>query len=176
MLTHPTTQAVFTHVQNGDIGPLRLIEIQCRGWDIINAGIHWLDFCVTANPGDAPASVLCQCDATTKTFRDGMQVETEAVTSVVTQNGVRYIMHTGDYTLVNAAGRGGEAKDFAFRLVGDDGMMLFFGWENGYRLMNAAHPGGEWIYPEPIPRHRASQASGKHGGANGFKNARLPHR
>ena len=156
LLSLPTPQEIFRGVPAGDIGPLRLIEIQCRGWDIINAGIHWLDFCLTANPNDPPQSVMCLCDDTTRTFRDGMQVETEAVTSIVTQNGVRYVMHTGDFTLVNAIGPNGATKDTAFRILGDAGVIEFYGWENGFRLINAAHPGGEWITPPmpPVAGHR----------------------
>src|SRR6516165_5184845 len=60
------------------------------------AGIHWLNFAVNLN-GQSPAhSVLAACDKTTRTFRDGMQVETVAVTYVQMANGVRIVIQTGD--------------------------------------------------------------------------------
>ena len=87
---------VIARVRKGDIGELKLIEIQCRGWDIINAGIHWLNFCVTlTGADDPPVEVLAGLDASTRTYRDGMQVETVAVTSVRTRSGVRVVVHTG---------------------------------------------------------------------------------
>ena len=55
---------VIERVRKGDIGELKLIEIQCRGWDIINAGIHWLNFCVTlTGADDPPVEVLAGLDA-----------------------------------------------------------------------------------------------------------------
>ena len=75
-----------------------MVEIQCSGWDIINAGIHWLDFFVTLDACPEPVSyVMAACDASTRTYRDGMQVETLAVTYAQTESGVRAVMQTGDY-------------------------------------------------------------------------------
>ena len=50
-------------------------------------------------------SVLAACDKTTRTFRDGMQVETVAVTYVQMVNGVRIVMQTGDTIRPNGAER-----------------------------------------------------------------------
>ena len=36
-------------VASGEIGDLLLIEIECAEWDIINAGIHWLNFAHVLN-------------------------------------------------------------------------------------------------------------------------------
>src|SRR3712207_8225841 len=44
-------------------------------WDIINAGIHWLNFFVTLTDNEPLDYVIAQCDTTTRTYRDGMQVE-----------------------------------------------------------------------------------------------------
>jgi hypothetical protein len=33
---------IIERTQSGDIGKLKLVEIQSLQWDIINAGIHWL--------------------------------------------------------------------------------------------------------------------------------------
>ena len=136
LLALATPTEIIARVQHGDIGDLLLVEIQCRGWDIINAGIHWLNFFVTLT-GNAPIdSVLAQADTTTRTFRDGMQVETDAVTTVQTVSGVRCVMFTGDYTKVNVPG-----KDFVFRLIGTRGTITFFGYESGYFF------GSEWVVP-----------------------------
>jgi predicted dehydrogenase len=119
-------------VQHGEIGTLKLVEIQCAGWDIINAGIHWLHFFVSLTRNEPMASVMALCDASTRTYRDGMQVETIAVTYAQTQSGIRVVMNTGDYVHVNA-----EGKNTLFRIIGTQGQIEFWGWENGYRLLNA---------------------------------------
>ena len=40
---------IIERTQNGEIGELKLIEIQSPAWDIMNAGIHWLHFSVNLN-------------------------------------------------------------------------------------------------------------------------------
>lgn len=146
LLAKRTPLEVIERVRSGEIGELTLIEIQCTGWDIINAGIHWLDFAVTVLRDDPIASVLALCDTSTRTYRDGMQVETVAVTSVQTQSGVRIVMHTGDHVHISR-----PAKATFFRLVGTAGQIEFWGWENGYRIQNATHPAGATIIPDEFP-------------------------
>lgn len=145
LLAKRTPLEIIERVQNGEIGDLKLVEIQCRGWDIINAGIHWLHFFVTL-VNEPIQSVLAACDKSTRTFRDGMQVETLAVTSVVTQSGIRAIMHTGDYTPTNH-----EGADTIFRLLGTKGHIEFYGWAKPYKILNAHYPHGEIIEPEELP-------------------------
>lgn len=145
LLAKRTPLEIIERVQAGEIGDLKLVEIQCKGWDVINAGIHWLQFFVTLT-GDRIQSVLAACDKSTRTFRDGMQVETLAITSVVTQNGVRAIMHTGDYTPVNL-----ENSDTLFRLLGTKGHIEFYGWARPYKILNAQYPHGEMIEPVELP-------------------------
>lgn len=142
---------VIGRVHAGEIGELKLVEIQCRGWDIINAGIHWLNFFVVLTRGDPPVEVLAIADRSTRTYRDGMQVETVAVTSAQTQSGVRVILHTGDTIEVNAEGR-----QFVFRLVGTLGMIEFWGWAPGYRIVNGANPAGLDVVPDEgeAPAHQ----------------------
>lgn len=137
LLVKRAPQEVAARVRAGEIGGLKLVEIQCRGWDIINAGIHWLNFFAHLTEGDPVAHVLAACDAGTRTYRDGIQVETLAVTSAQTRGGVRVVMHTGDETTVNDAGRA-----TLFRLVGTLGMIEFWGWPNEYRVVSPAHPEG----------------------------------
>ena len=151
MLAKRTPMEIIERTQAGEIGDLRLVEIECAGWDIINAGIHWLDFCVTLTNCNPIDSVMALCDTSTRTYRDGMQVETEAVTFVQTHGGVRFVMHTGDHVRISRPGH-----DFLFRLIGTAGQIEFWGWENGYILQNAKHPGGEIITPieYPITGHR----------------------
>jgi predicted dehydrogenase len=131
---------ILARVSAGEIGRLLLVEIECAGWDIINAGIHWLNFACSLLPDDPFAAVLALCDASTRTYRDGMQVETEAVTYAYTASGVRVMMHTGDYVPVAEAGEG-----TLFRLVGSLGTLEFYGWKPWYRLFNASHPMGEVV-------------------------------
>lgn len=169
LLVKHTPLEIIKHVQGGEIGDLKLVEIQCRGWDIINAGIHWLSFFVALTGGDPPMDVLGVCDASTRTFRDGMQVETTAVTSVQTRSGVRCILHTGDTLRVN----GEEGRPFLFRLVGTLGMIEFWGWANDYRLLNAAYPTGQRFEPvdderPPHQRHLDNLAAMIAGGTTDY--------
>ena len=142
---------VIQRVKAGEIGELKLVEIQCRGWDIINAGIHWLNFFVVLTQGDPPVEVLAAIDKSTRTYRDGMQVETTAVTSAQTKSGVRVILHTGDTLHVNA-----PERQFCFRLLGTLGMIEFWAWAPGYRIVNGANPGGLDVNPDegPDPAHQ----------------------
>lgn len=146
LLANATPLEIIARVRAGDIGELKLVEIQCSGWDIINAGIHWLDFFVMLTGCEPMAWVMALCEASTRTYRDGMQVETTAVTYAQTASGVRVVMNTGDKVLVNR-----EGKDTLFRLVGTDGQVEFWGWAPEYRILNAAHPRGETVKPEPLP-------------------------
>ncbi|MGA8657286.1 MAG: Gfo/Idh/MocA family oxidoreductase [Chthoniobacterales bacterium] len=134
---------VIERVQSGEIGELRLVEIQSPGWDIINAGIHWLHFSINLNGLQLVDSVLAACDKSTRTFRDGMQVETVAITYVQMVNGVRIIMHTGDTIRSN-----GRRDGVTFRIVGTAGQIEFWGWQADYFLVDARHPEGKLITPE----------------------------
>jgi predicted dehydrogenase len=138
LLVADHSRKILDLVLGGAIGSLKLIEIECTSWDIINAGIHWLNFALSLLPNDRAVSVLAQCDTSTRTFRDGMQVETEAVTYVTMASGVRVVMHTGDFVPI------AEPKEsFLFRLVGSEGLLEFFGWKSCYRLMNRDYPTGQ---------------------------------
>lgn len=141
LLALQTPLEIIERVRRGDIGDLKLVEIQCVTWDIINAGIHWLNFVVHLTGNEPIAHVLAQADRTTRTYRDGMQVETIAVTSAQTRSGVRVVMHTGDDVLVNVPGN----KMTAFLLLGTTGFIEFYGWERGYRLNN------ESVMPQELP-------------------------
>jgi predicted dehydrogenase len=154
-----TPLEIVQRIGQGEIGELRQIEVQCDKWDLLNAGIHWLDFCLAVTKEAPIVSVLAACDTSTKTFRDGIQVETVAVTYVENQNGVRMILQTGDFIRVNTPG-----KSILFRLVGTQGIIEFWGWENAYFLLNQAYPAGQTIIPEELPvcghrRHLETLAS-----------------
>lgn len=49
---------ILRRVREGQIGELKLVEMQSPRWDIINAGIHWINFFVALIGTDAPQSVL----------------------------------------------------------------------------------------------------------------------
>ena len=152
LLVRQTPIEVMERTQSGEIGVLKLVEIQCRDWDIINAGIHWLNFFVTLVNNEPLSNVLALCDRSTRTYRDGMQVETLAVMSAITQSGVRVVMHTGDYLPVNAD----NGSDFLFRLIGTQGQIEFYGWGASYRVVSPEFPMGEAFTPaeEPTSAHR----------------------
>ncbi|MBN1674748.1 MAG: Gfo/Idh/MocA family oxidoreductase [Kiritimatiellae bacterium] len=142
LLAKRTPLEVIARVRQGAIGALKLVEIQCRRWDIMNAGIHWLNFFVNL-VGEEPLDwVMAICEASTRTFRDGMQVETTAVTYVQARSGIRCVMNTGDDVPLNA-----EANGTLFRLVGTGGQIEFRGFEHGYRILNTERPAGEWVTP-----------------------------
>ena len=144
LLVADHSRQVLKLVHSGAIGELKLVEIQCSGWDIINAGIHWLDFFVTLTRGAPVAYVMAAGDASTRTYRDGMQVETLAVTYAQTTDGVRVVMQTGDYVQPSE-----EGKDTLFRLIGTQGTLDFYGWEPRYRLLNAEYPQGQLVEVTP---------------------------
>jgi len=146
LLANDNALEVLRRVQGGEIGDLKLVEIQCRGWDIINAGIHWLHYYVTLTGGERMDFVMAICDASTRTYRDGMQVETAGVTYAQTTTGIRVVMHTGDDVLVNQAD-----KKTLFRLVGSAGVIEFWGWEKGFNIQNAEHPRPERITAPALP-------------------------
>jgi predicted dehydrogenase len=143
LLVAEHVRQIRARVQQGEIGELKLIEIQCTGWDIINAGIHWLNFVVVLT-NQAPVDfVLATCDAGTRTYRDGMQVETMAVTYVQMQSGLRVVMNTGDYVKISEPG-----ESTLFRLIGTQGAIDFYAWKSRYRLCNAEFPQGQMIEVE----------------------------
>lgn len=145
LLARATPLDVLQCVRRGCIGVLSLVEVQCAHLDIINAGIHWVNFFVHLI-GDEPIhSVLAACDTTSRTRRYGLKVETDAVTYLRSASGARMIMNTGDDTPVAA-----EGVETLFRLVGSEGIIEFAGWVPGYRLMNADHPTGMVIMPDEL--------------------------
>ncbi len=138
---------ILNHVHAGRIGDLKLIEIQNTRWDILNAGIHWLNFVVVLTRNAPVDYVLAACDTTTRTYRDSMQVETRAVTYIQFQNGLRVVMNTGDEITLSH-----KNKIILFRLIGTKGTLDFYGWESCYRLLNADFPEGECIQVDPGPK------------------------
>ncbi|MDR1281586.1 MAG: hypothetical protein LBK99_12280, partial [Opitutaceae bacterium] len=137
---------IITRVRRGDIGALKLVEIQCRGWDIINAGIHWLHFFINLTMLEPIESVLAAIDCTTRTYRDGMQVETIAVTTAQTASGIRVVMHTGDDVRINETNH-----DNLFRIAGTRGVIEFYGWEPGYKITSSSHASGVMVTPGELP-------------------------
>ncbi len=125
---------IVERVHGGDIGTLRVVEIECTNWDIINAGIHWLQFFVSLTGGEPVEFVLAAADASTRTFRDGMQVETDAITLARSASGVRVIMHTGDVVPMSR-----DDTVALFRIIGDTGYIEFGAYETYYTLVSGAN-------------------------------------
>ena len=137
LLVASHAREILERVRSGEIGELVLVEIECSGWDIINAGIHWLNYAYVLNGAALAQSVMAACDTSSRTYRDGVQVETAAVTYVQASNGVRLVMNTGDYVTTTR-----EGKDTVFHIVGTEGLIEFWAWESAYRLVSPAHPAG----------------------------------
>ena len=129
-------RAVIDQVRAGAIGTPRLVWIECRGWDILNAGIHWLHFALQVVRGPF-VEVQCACDRSTRTWRDGMQVETVASLVVTAADGARIALHTGDEVPLS-----GPAAGTLIRLVGSEGLIELPGWEPRYRIVSACHRAG----------------------------------
>lgn len=153
LLAKDASLEILARVWNGEIGDLRLLEVQCQHWDIINAGIHWFHFFVRLTRNDPPSWVMAACDSSSRTFRDGMQVETIAVSYVQTLGGVRAVMNTGDHVAVNPEANGFETL---FRIVGTQGQIEYPAWSDSYRLQNATHPhGAHFTVPDaPVSGHQ----------------------
>ncbi len=126
-LARDISQEIKGRIRGGEIGRLLMMEVQCRRWDIINAGIHWVHFFLSVIEREPVDSVMAAVDATTRTWRDGMQVETSAVTYVQMKSGVRMVMQTGDDT---ATARG----ETVFRFYGDGGMIEWCLQESSYSV------------------------------------------
>lgn len=146
LVVQATAREVVERVQSGEIGELELIEIRTRRWDILSAGIHWLQLCVRLMAPDAVDHVLAICESSTRTYRDGLQVETTAVTYVEATSGLRIVMVSGDDV------RTKSPDDLArFRLVGSAGQIEMAVFVEGYWLQNAQEPTGKYIEPPPLP-------------------------
>jgi predicted dehydrogenase len=172
LLARATSREVIDRVRAGDIGEVRLIEIECTGWDIINAGIHWFQFALTLLGDEPIEAVLASCDASTRTYRDAMQVETEAVTCAWTASGTRVILHSGDHVRMSRPGRA-----TLFRIVGTDGLIEFWGWDTGYRIISPRHTSTEPVQVTeldvlPHQYHLEALATQVDGGAPDYTVAR----
>ncbi len=142
MLQQKSSVEIIERVRRGEIGRLKLVEVQCAKWDIINAGIHWMNFFVNLTGLEPLDYVMAICEASTRTYRDGMQVETTGVTYAQTKSGVRLVMNTGDEVICDP-----EIKGTPFRIVGTDGVITFGGWADNYRILNKANPEGSVVKP-----------------------------
>lgn len=146
LLVRSTSVEILARLRQGDIGEIKVIEIQCDGWDIINAGIHWIDFALAALEGDRVGGVLAACDSSTHTHRDRVKVETDAVTYVEMRSGARIVMRTGNRVNVSR-----EGKDLTIRFFGDSGTLEMWGWQDSYRIFNSGSPKPQVIQRSPDP-------------------------
>jgi len=138
LLVLPHATQMISRVRSGEIGDLLIVDIRFTGWDILNAGIHWVNFFVMLTGLEPMDFVLAACDTSTRTYRDGAQVETLGVTYAQTRSGVRLVMNSGDDVNV-----GRQGKDALFNIAGTDGSIEFYGWEGTYRLVNNKYPNGK---------------------------------
>ena len=107
----------------------------------MNAGIHWVHFFLSVIPAQPVRRVMGSIDTTSRTFRDGLQVETMGVTYVQMESGVRLVMQTGDDTEVDNA-------QTLFRFYGSAGTIEWRLQESSYSILNGAHPQSAVV---PVP-------------------------
>ena len=152
LLVNETPVDIMRRLRAGEIGSLKLVEIQCGQWDLFNAGIHWINLFVNLTGLEPIDYVMALCDGSTRTYRDGMQVETTSITYVQTRSGVRMVMQCGDDVVPNDG-----SNRILFRLVGEFGIIEFHAWANGLRILNAAHPDFQRFEVAALPfsGHRA---------------------
>jgi predicted dehydrogenase len=143
LMSMPAPLHLLDEVRSGTLGRIRAVQIDCTGWDLINAGIHWLQFAVACLGDDRVTTVECTADVSTRTYRDGFMVETEAVTSARTAGGVRLEVRTGDDLEVASP----TGTRIAF--VGDQGSAVYHPWEHEYRIDRRT---GETVVTRP-PGH-----------------------
>ena len=130
---------VIDLVKGGAIGDVQFVNVECAKWDIINAGIHWFNFFVHLTGFEAVETVLCQCDTSTRTYRDGMQVETSSATSAQTRSGIRMLLTSGDEV------KSIDGEDFVWHIYGSNGMIKFWSFEPAYEIFNADNPTGKQL-------------------------------
>lgn len=135
---------IVERVRAGVVGDLRVVEMESNEWDIINAGIHWLQFFVALVSPSPIEVVLTAADTSSRTYRDGMQVETEAITMARTANGVRVLLNTGDRVPIWRSD-----TPCLMRIVGDRGFIEFGAFEPRYLLVADGHD-RELVEVEPF--------------------------
>jgi len=136
---------IVARVRSGAIGGLRLVEIESSGWDVINAGIHWLQFFLALVSPEPVVSVLAAADTSTRTHRDGMRVETEAAVLARCRDGVRMVLNTGDVLPIMDG-----HTDALVRVIGTEGVIEYAPWENTYTAVIAGEPRAT-VAPAPFP-------------------------
>jgi len=140
LMSMPAPLHLLEEVRSGALGRLLNVQIDCTGWDLINAGIHWLQFAV-ACLGDDPVTIVeCTADVSTRTYRDGFMVETAAVSTARTTSGVRIEVRTGDD--IEVASPTGTSIAF----TGERGTAVYQPWEHEYRIDTGA---GENVVSRP---------------------------
>ena len=130
-------------IRENSIGRLHQMEVLCRNWDIFSAGIHWVHFFLSVAPESPVRFVMAAADTTSRTYRDGMQVETAAVTYVELQAGTRLVMQTGDDTRL-------DRGETVFRFYGQAGSIEWVLGEPSFSIRNHEHPAGGTESPAAI--------------------------
>jgi predicted dehydrogenase len=157
-------------VESGALGRLVLVEMESAHWDIINAGIHWIQFFSMLTASDQVVDVLSACDTSTRTYRDGMQVETVSITIATTEAGVRLVLQTGDELRLAR-----PDTECVMRIVCTDGFIEYGAWDDHYTLVSAGAPRQE-VTPEPlaVSGHRYHLDHLAELIANGERDERIP--
>lgn len=152
MWTLKFADEVYRRLKKGEIGQYLSMDIQIEMWDISSAGVHWLNYFVKTIDNEPMDYLLAQCDGTTRTYREGMKVETIGTIRGATKSGIRLTLESGDYVRPYGVDYSGEGDEISLiRIVGSTGMIEMYPWRKGYYICNKEFPDGMFIVPEEYP-------------------------
>ena len=138
-------QTIRQRIRNGDIGKIELVEVQ-NSVDLLNGGIHWIVYLLDLLPQDRVLTVLAAFDSGGRVVNDGMQVESEGVTTLITESGVRVVMYSGvDCHPRSDVLPASEQKGGIFRFFGSSGMIEFSAWADAYWIRSAEAECGDLV-------------------------------
>lgn len=143
LIARPAQREIINQIRKGAIGDLELVEIQNNKWDIMSAGIHWIQFFLYLSVEEIDY-VMSTCESSSRTYRDGIQVETTGVTYVQTKKGTRLVMNTGDNVKINI-----EGAKMVYKLIGSRGQIHFWGDGDLFYIQNKEYPSGRIIQSKP---------------------------
>ncbi|MCP3881774.1 MAG: Gfo/Idh/MocA family oxidoreductase [Sulfitobacter sp.] len=149
LLVLPHSASLAEALTEGAIGRIERVLIRCDSWDLLNAGIHWINYALNVLTPDRITVAMAGADVSAHTHRDAVKVETEAITTFVTESGVSITIHTG-----NDIGRTSGSAPTTIDFIGSEGIATFWGWERRYTI-RSRHINREVIFPEPVLNRHA---------------------
>jgi predicted dehydrogenase len=149
MLVLPAAQEIKARIRRGDIGAIRLVEVQ-NAVDLLNAGIHWVAYLLDVFDGDAPAAVSAEFGIGDRIINDAVQVESRGVTQIHLRSGLRICLNSGVRTKpISNVLPAAEQRGALFRITGSNGVIEFSAWAGSYSI-KAGRADAELI-KRPLP-------------------------